>query len=155
MESCCPSPIPASEYAISSSSCFRLSASIAPFARNRPPLASTLVFIEEPEAHLHPQMQEVFIRQVSRIAQQLSVQEGVSLPWPVQFIVSTHSSHVANAAGFEAIRYSSRPPSVASAIPRSRTCARGCAKTSEDHRRFLHQYLTLTRATCFLPTRLY
>ncbi len=64
-----------------------------------------LVFIEEPEAHLHPQMQEVFIRQVSNIAQQLSTQDGAPLTWPVQFVVSTHSSHVANAAGFEAIRY--------------------------------------------------
>ena len=64
-----------------------------------------LVFIEEPEAHLHPQMQEVFIRQVSKIAKQLCSQEESRLTWPVQFIVSTHSSHIANAAGFETIRY--------------------------------------------------
>ena len=112
-----------------------------------------LVFIEEPEAHLHPQMQEVFIRQVSRIAQQLSVQEGTPLPWPVQFIVSTHSSHVANAAGFEAIRYF-LPASVGGIRhTKIKDLREGLRETSEDHRRFLHQYLTLTRCDLFFADK--
>ena len=112
-----------------------------------------LVFIEEPEAHLHPQMQEVFIRQVSKIAQQLSVQEGAPLPWPVQFIVSTHSSHVANAAGFEAIRYF-LPASVGGVRhTKIKDLREGLRETSEDHRRFLHQYLTLTRCDLFFADK--
>ena len=101
-----------------------------------------LVFIEEPEAHLHPQMQEVFIRQVSKIAQQLSAQEDAPLPWPVQFIVSTHSSHVANAAGFEAIRYFL--PTAAGGVRQTeiKDLREGLRETPEDHRRFLHQYPT-------------
>ena len=113
-----------------------------------------LVFIEEPEAHLHPQMQEVFIRQVSKIAQQLSAKEGAPLPWPVQFIVSTHSSHVANAAGFEAIRYFF-PTSAADGVRQTKIkdLREGLRETPEEHRRFLHQYLTLTRCDLFFADK--
>ena len=112
-----------------------------------------LVFIEEPEAHLHPQMQEVFIRQVSKIARQLSAQDGAPLPWPVQFIVSTHSSHVANAAGFEAIRYF--VPTSVNRVRHTRIkdLRQGLRDTPEDHRRFLHQYLTLTRCDLFFADK--
>lgn len=112
-----------------------------------------LVFIEEPEAHLHPQMQEVFIRQVSKIAQQLSAQEDAPLPWPVQFIVSTHSSHVANAAGFEAIRYFL--PTAACGVRQTeiKDLRNGLRETPEDHIRFLHKYLTLTRCDLFFADK--
>ena len=113
-----------------------------------------LVFIEEPEAHLHPQMQEVFIRQVSKIAQQLSAQEGALLPWPVQFVVSTHSSHVANAADFEAIRYF-LPNTVPGGGRQTKVkdLHEGLRATPEQHRNFLRQYLTLTRCDLFFAEK--
>ena len=113
-----------------------------------------LVFIEEPEAHMHPQMQEVFIRQVSKIAQQLIAQEDAILPWPVQFVVSTHSSHVANAAGFEAIRYF-LPKYVADGVSKTKIkdLREGLCDTPEQHRNFLHQYLTLTRCDLFFADK--
>ena len=64
-----------------------------------------LVFIEEPEVHLHPQMQEVFIAQLSRIAYAFAKTIGNGRTWPVQFVVTTHSSHMANRAEFAAMRY--------------------------------------------------
>lgn len=112
-----------------------------------------LVFIEEPEAHLHPQMQEVFIRQVSKIAHQLSAQEGAALPWPVQFIVSTHSSHVANAAGFEAIRYFLPTTHGAVRQTKIKDLREGLRATPLVDRRFLHQYLTLTRCDLFFADK--
>lgn len=112
-----------------------------------------LVFIEEPEAHLHPQMQEVFIRQVSKIAKQLSAQEGAPAPWPVQFIVSTHSSHVANAAGFEAIRYFLSTSASGVRQTEIKDLREGLRDTAEAHRRFLHQYLTLTRCDLFFADK--
>ena len=115
-----------------------------------------LVFIEEPEAHLHPQMQEVFIRQLSKVAQQLNAQEGLELPWPVQFVVSTHSSHVANAAGFEAIRYFMPVAQTDIAGVRHtqvKDLREGLRDTPEEHKKFLHQYLTLTRCDLFFADK--
>jgi energy-coupling factor transporter ATP-binding protein EcfA2 len=64
-----------------------------------------LIFIEEPEAHLHPQMQEVFIQKLNEMATLFSKEYGDNQPWPVQFVVTTHSPHMANKASFDAIRY--------------------------------------------------
>ena len=68
------------------------------------------ILIEEPEAHLHPQMQQVFISQIKRTIKETKEKEGLS----VQVIISTHSSHIVTEAGidversFERIRYFSK-----------------------------------------------
>ena len=52
-----------------------------------------LVFIEEPEAHLHPQMQEVLIAQLNAAVAALSAKYVGEPVWQVQFVISTHSPH--------------------------------------------------------------
>lgn len=116
-----------------------------------------LIFIEEPEAHLHPQMQEVFIRQLANIAKQLVEGAEGGAAWPVQFVVSTHSSHIANAAGFESIRYflPAAVPGAPAGVRRTKIkdLRTGLADKPEVEKRFLHQYMTLTRCDLFFADK--
>lgn len=105
------------------------------------------VFIEEPEVHLHPQMQEVFISKLNEIADIFARHHGRGLSWPVQFVVTTHSSHVANRASFDSMRYFIVPgqaPGNARAT-NVKDLRDGLGGTLEEDRAFLHKYMTLTR----------
>lgn len=55
-----------------------------------------LLFIEEPEAHTHPQLQYVFIDQISKTL------KGVK---GLQTFISTHSAHIVKKCNFKNIRY--------------------------------------------------
>jgi len=68
-----------------------------------------LVFIEEPEAHLHAQVQQVFIKKAYTVLRRChtSIQDS---PFSTQMIVSTHSSHVAHELDFSCLRYFRREP---------------------------------------------
>jgi predicted ATP-dependent endonuclease of OLD family len=72
-----------------------------------PPLH--LVLIEEPEAHLHAQVQQVFITQAYDVLRaHPDLRESTKLT--TQLVVSTHSSHLAHACDFASLRYFRRHP---------------------------------------------
>lgn len=68
-----------------------------------------IVLVEEPEAHLHIQVQQVFIRQAYEV---LCNHENLKDPgtFTTQLIVSTHSSHIAHEMPFSCLRYFRRVP---------------------------------------------
>jgi len=66
-----------------------------------------LVLIEEPEAHLHAQVQQVFIKKAYEILRNhpnLKKNDQFS----TQLIVSTHSNHIAHEVDFNSLRYFKR-----------------------------------------------
>jgi predicted ATP-dependent endonuclease of OLD family len=114
-----------------------------------PPLH--LVLVEEPEAHLHAQVQQVFITQaygVLRKHDKLKDSEDLC----TQLVVSTHSSHVAHEAEFSSLRYFRRLPvkPVPGAVPIS--CVVNLSEIfgkEDETARFARRYLKATHCDLF------
>lgn len=68
-----------------------------------------LVLVEEPEAHLHVQVQQVFIRKAYDVLRNHVNLKGKKA-FSTQLIVSTHSSHIAQEINFTSLRYFRRRP---------------------------------------------
>jgi putative ATP-dependent endonuclease of the OLD family len=101
-----------------------------------------LVIVEEPEAHLHPQMQTVFLTKAATFLQS-------SDPEGAQLIITTHSSHIVASSGFTPVRYFRREGSRA-VVKDLMAFKRGL--TSEDEKEafeFVTQYLTIVRCDLF------
>lgn len=66
-----------------------------------------LILIEEPEAHLHAQVQQVFIKKAYEILRNHNNLKEKEL-FSTQLVVSTHSSHIAHEVDFIKLRYFQR-----------------------------------------------
>lgn len=71
-------------------------------AVNRP--LCLMIFIEEPEVHLHAQVQQTFISNIWQVINQ-SAEETREPKLVPQLVVTTHSSHIMDAVDFEKVRY--------------------------------------------------
>ena len=116
------------------------------------PADINLLFIEEPEAHTHPQMQYVFIKNIKSLLKNcISREDGEKRE--LQYIISTHSSHIVSESNFDDIKYIKRDGNYAEAKN-----LKSLEKEYEDNGeienyKFLKQYLTLNRAELFFADK--
>lgn len=123
------------------------------------PTPLNLLFIEEPEAHTHPQMQYIFINNIKKILKTYC--EKLGQDFSLQTIISTHSSHMVSQCDFKDIKYFYRETftSVKSRSLKSLYAkmvnAKDDKKKEEQERayRFVKQYVTLNRAELFFADK--
>ncbi len=109
-----------------------------------------LFFIEEPEAHTHPQMQYVFIKNIKDLLKKESEELKC-----LQTIVSTHSAHITSQSDFNDIKYFSKNGN--NIIVKNLSELENIYGTEDEEKRnfqFLKQYLTLNKAELFFSDKL-
>lgn len=114
------------------------------------------ILIEEPEAHLHPQMQQVFVEQIRETISKAQIEDSIQ----VQLIISTHSSHMIAEAGlnvkrsFERIRYFNKYKNGDRTIVEVKDFNEfKHRETDKNTFRFLKQYLNLHRCDLFFADK--
>lgn len=108
-----------------------------------------LVLIEEPEAHLHAQVQQVFIRRAYNVLR-ANAHLGDKEQFTTQLIVSTHSNHIAHEIDFTSLRYFKRRSAETGHVPTSTVV--NLSKTfgtKNDTTRFAIRYLKTTHCDLF------
>lgn len=109
-----------------------------------------LVLVEEPEAHLHAQVQQVFIKKAYQVLRKHG-ELGKSEALRTQLVVSTHSSHVAHETPFASLRYFRRlPAGMVSKVPVSTVINLSeVFGSGTDTERFVTRYLRAQHADLF------
>ena len=109
-----------------------------------------LVLVEEPEAHLHAQVQQVFMKHAYDVLRN-HTDLGNSASLTTQLVVSTHSSHIAHSSDFSSLRYFRRlPTSAANAVPTA--CVvnlKSVFGEADETGRFVARYLKATHCDLF------
>jgi len=113
-----------------------------------------LVLIEEPEVHMHPQMQQVFIKNINNLLSKAKNKSNLTS----QILITTHSSHIISEAGIDEKRGFSRIRYFNTAKSRL-----DINDFSEDFKiedddgktyKFLKQYLTIHKCDLFFADKI-
>ena len=112
-----------------------------------PPLH--LVLVEEPEAYLHAQVQQAFIRRAYDVLRNHSELKR-NTRFTTQLVVSTHSSHIAHECDFASLRYFRRLPAIDGEVPTSCVVNLTTVFGEEtDTKRFVTRYLKVIHCDLF------
>lgn len=103
-----------------------------------------LLFIEEPEAHTHPQMQYIFAKKIEVILKEIP---------KLQTFITTHSSHIVSQCDFKSVRYfkliEGNNIEIKNFFDELKTKYSG----EPEHFQFLKQYLTLYSSELFFAEK--
>lgn len=100
-----------------------------------------LLFIEEPESHMHPQMQHAFAEYLEAFLEKIT---SVG----IQTLLTSHSAHIANTMFFSKIRYAQK--TVAGVIYKN---LNSFAQKDPANADFIRKYLTLTKCDLFFADK--
>lgn len=128
--------------------------------KERKPADINLLFIEEPEAHTHPQMQYVFIKNIKDLlGKGILLNNGLFRK--LQYIVSSHSAHIVADCDFDDIKYIVHSQkngifeknSVVAKNMKDLQKEYECDAEHKQYFAFLKQYLTLNRSELFFADK--
>lgn len=107
-----------------------------------------LLFIEEPEAHTHPQLQYVFAQKITDLLTDVK---------SLQTIITTHSPHIVSNHPFENIRYMARITSGDNANVEIKNFYKELKEKYKDEKNellFLKQYLSIESSELFFADKI-
>lgn len=104
-------------------------------------IAVPLLFLEEPESHMHPQLQQTFVKFLTDFLAKISDKK-------IQVLLTTHSSHIANTVPFSQVRYVQKFKNKVNYKDLSEFYAAN--KANSD---FIHKYLTISRCDLFFADK--
>lgn len=119
--------------------------------KERKPADINLLFIEEPEAHTHPQMQYVFIKNIKKLLREgIKREDGECRK--LQYIITTHSSHIVADSDFDDVKYLKKNGCNSVVAKNLKDLKKDYDERSKEYH-FLTQYLTISRAEIFFAEK--
>lgn len=100
-----------------------------------------LLFIEEPESHMHPQMQHAFANYLEEFLEKIA-------PVRIQTFLTSHSAHIANTMEFSKIRYAQKTQTGV-----AYKNLNAFVQEYPDNIDFIRKYLTLTKCDLFFADK--
>lgn len=104
-----------------------------------------LLFIEEPEAHTHPQMQYKFIDKIKKVFSTID---------NLQTVITTHSAQIVSRCDFKDIRYLLNVNNENIKIKNFHSELKAQYDTEEEEFKFVEQYLTLQASELFFANKI-
>lgn len=126
--------------------------------KDETPSDINIIFIEEPEAHTHPQMQYVFIKNIKNL-----LEEGRNIgnsKVQLQTFMTTHSSHIVSECNFDDLKYFVKENDsegynvISKNLKDLEISYQKEYGEDNNHFKFLKQYLTLNRSEIFFADKI-
>jgi len=114
-----------------------------------------ILFIEEPEAHTHPQMQYVFIQKIKELLEEEKNESWFKLE-NLQTIITTHSAHIASKSDFNDVKYFYKLEEEKNIDVRNLSELESKYWTTDEWTRnfkFLKKYLTIHKSELFFADK--